>query len=248
MSSLIDEAKRLSEQGRYEESSELIKRALAIMKKNGDVDGLIRLTTCGLPGISYEIDEAVKALGESGDKRAVEPLLGMFMRELESFHRRLEQKRSGLFVAQLVDRNRTLAIVTALGLLDDQRSVEPMIELMDELLETGRPPPVMGFQESKRAMGSFRTFPIFDMNEANDMVEIRACIAWALGSIKDRRAVGPLIRVLHTDWAWASKANAAIALGLIGDERAVEPLRIALKDDDEYVREAAKKALKKFLP
>lgn len=250
MSSLVDEAKRLSEKGRYEESSELIRRALARMKKNRDVEGLIYLATCGLPGVSYEIDEAIEALGERGDKRAVEPLLGMFEQELESFHWRLEQKRSGFSVTKLVDRNRTLAIVTALGLIGDRRSVKPLIELMVELLEIGPPPARarMNFQEFKEMMSSFQTFPIFGMDNANDMAEIRACIAWALGNIKDRRAVEPLIRVLHTDWAWTSRANAAIALGLIGDERSVDPLRIALKDDDENVREKAAEALKKFLP
>ena len=62
--------------------------------------------------------------------------------------------------------------------------------------------------------------------------------AEALGELGDARAVEPLIRVL------GNNPSAARALGEIGDERAVEPLITAL--ENEYVRDAAKEALKKL--
>jgi len=62
--------------------------------------------------------------------------------------------------------------------------------------------------------------------------------AEALGELGDARAVEPLIRVL------GSNPAAARALGEIGDERAVEPLITAL--ENEYVRDAAKEALRKL--
>ena len=42
------------------------------------------------------------------------------------------------------------------------------------------------------------------------------------------------------------RLEAARALGNIGDSRAIEPLIEALKDEDNYVREAARAALEKI--
>jgi hypothetical protein len=68
----------------------------------------------------------------------------------------------------------------------------------------------------------------------------------ALASIKDNRAVRPLIYLLendkHPEIQWAS----AIALGEIGDPIAISPLRTALMSPDKYVRFGSAVALRQL--
>jgi HEAT repeat protein len=73
----------------------------------------------------------------------------------------------------------------------------------------------------------------------------RRAAAYALGEIKDPRAVEPLIQALGDPSGWVCEA-AAYALGEIKDPRAVEPLIAALKDWDYYVPKAAREALVKI--
>ncbi|MFN3699646.1 MAG: HEAT repeat domain-containing protein, partial [Dictyoglomus sp.] len=75
--------------------------------------------------------------------------------------------------------------------------------------------------------------------------DVRGAAAKALGEIKDKRAVEPLISALK-DEDWYVREAAAYALGEIGDSRAVEPLISALKDKDEIFQFVAKEALKKI--
>ena len=71
---------------------------------------------------------------------------------------------------------------------------------------------------------------------------VRKAAAYALGKIKDPRAVEPLIAALKDHNSDVREA-AAYALGKIKDPRAVEPLIAALKDEDSDVRKAAAEAL-----
>ncbi|WP_292387719.1 HEAT repeat domain-containing protein [Methanosarcina sp. UBA5] len=65
---------------------------------------------------------------------------------------------------------------------------------------------------------------------------IRVAAMMALGEMREKAAVDPIIGILTRDYP-SAKAGATIALGKIGDERAVEVLRKEMKDgDDEYVR------------
>jgi len=68
--------------------------------------------------------------------------------------------------------------------------------------------------------------------------------SWVLREIGES-AVEPLIQALRKDERWEVRGLAAETLGEIGDARAVEPLTQALKKD-EWIREAAKRALKKL--
>jgi len=64
----------------------------------------------------------------------------------------------------------------------------------------------------------------------------RVAAMMALGEMREKTAVDPIIGILTRDYPPA-KAGATIALGKIGDERAVEVLRKEMKDGDgEYVR------------
>ena len=66
--------------------------------------------------------------------------------------------------------------------------------------------------------------------------------AWALGELKNPKAVKPLIEALK-DGNWRVRWRAAWALGEIKDPRAVPPLIDALRDEDSRVRESAARAL-----
>lgn len=71
---------------------------------------------------------------------------------------------------------------------------------------------------------------------------IRKKAAIALGEIRPRQAVEPLIKALQDEDRDVRKA-AVIALGEIKDTRSVEPLVIALIDEDVFVREKVVLAL-----
>ena len=75
---------------------------------------------------------------------------------------------------------------------------------------------------------------------------VRAAAITAIGTIKDRDAVIPLINCLH-DKEISIRIGAAEVLGKLGDKRALEPLK-KIRNNDLYseVREAAETALKKI--
>jgi HEAT repeat protein len=79
----------------------------------------------------------------------------------------------------------------------------------------------------------------------NSSPVIRANAARALGRLKSRAAVSPLIELLQ-DSAPDVRARAAEALGAIGDRVSIEPLVQMIKDHAAKVQEAAGAALVKF--
>jgi HEAT repeat protein/WD40 repeat protein len=76
-------------------------------------------------------------------------------------------------------------------------------------------------------------------------LEVRSSAAEALGEIKAKRAVEPLILALNDEDSKVRK-NSVEALGKIGDARVVEPLILALNDEDSKVRKNAVEALGKI--
>ena len=71
---------------------------------------------------------------------------------------------------------------------------------------------------------------------------VRRNSANALGGIGDARAVEVLIEMMSDDYACDGAVGALVSIG----EPAVEPLIKVLSDDEEWVRDAAKDALKKL--
>ncbi len=65
--------------------------------------------------------------------------------------------------------------------------------------------------------------------------------AEALGRMRDRQALDPLLRALQ-DEDWRVRQKAAWALGAIGDPRALQPLRRLTNDPTEGVRDMARQA------
>jgi HEAT repeat protein len=64
---------------------------------------------------------------------------------------------------------------------------------------------------------------------------VRQSAAWALGEIKNKRSVSPIITALENDKSKKVRRAAAMALGEIGDEQSVDALIKALGADREAV-------------
>jgi HEAT repeat protein len=179
---------------------------------------------------------AVKALGKSGDERAVEPLINALKDNWEEYG----------------EWNQHLSVYDnaawVLGDIGDERAIEPLIEALDSKLHHA-----WDYWDSKQGPGVVHALgEIGDARAVEPLIEalgpnvhfgVRRGAAVALGDIGDARAVEPLIRELSCDWDDMIRRFAAIALGKIGDERAVEPLNKVLKDKERHVCRVAARAL-----
>lgn len=96
----------------------------------------------------------------------------------------------------------------------------------------------------KEATHQLTRFPEPRVNErlaevmANDAADnVREEAVRALGSLRDPRAVEPLLKLALRDTTNAETRDFAIkALGAIGDARAIEPLQALLPKADKYFR------------
>ena len=142
---------------------------------------------------------AVNALQDIGDNRAIEPLIEALKNEHKlnirwSIRRGIKKIGGENVVESLInaltddDHKAREAIAEALGGYRDERVVEPLIAALKD--------------EEPR---------------------VREAAARALGDVNDVQAVEPLIEALKDD-DWHVRVSSARALGIIGDERAVEPL------------------------
>ena len=131
----------------------------------------------------------------------------------------------------LTDKDKAVrgAAAEALGLIADPRAVAPLIQSMrDPYL--GRP----SFGEASGALvriGAPAVAPLIALVHDRDFWASIGAI-WALGEIKDPRAVDVLLAVVTTDHTHIVNgrlAYAANALGTIGDPASVPPLIAELK-------------------
>jgi HEAT repeat protein len=207
---------------------------------------------------------AAKALGEIGDERAVEPLIGVLSDDDSGASR---------FAACSQNNHRRVRYTTAeaLGKIGDARAVEPLIGVLSDneqevrkcaaeaLDKIGWVPGTDGQRaayliavedwESLVEWGGAAVEPLIealsDENHCRNTLYIRslrAAAAEALGKIGDARAVEPLIGMLGDEDSDV-RYDAAEALGKIGDVRAVEPLIKALEEGNPS---AATEALAKI--
>jgi len=177
----------------------LFKPNVRRMKVKKDVEGLIK-------ALNYERDHdvrmgAAEALGEIGDKRAVEPLIQ----------------------ALKADSYLQARAAWALGEIGDKRAVKPLIPALQGELDTEV---TLYATQTLIKIGEPAVKPLIQALKRKDS-DVRARAAEALGEIGDKRAVGPLIQALKADSYL--QARAAEALVQIG-EPAVEPLFQALED------------------
>lgn len=164
--------------------------------------------------------QAVYALSELGEERALEP-----------------------FIKALTDHSRSIRSQAAYGLgkLNNERAVEPLIVALQDSSSHVRRNAItsLGQLGDKRAVE-----PLIALLTDSDRL-IRRSAADALSKLADSRAVESLIQLL-TDADHYVRMSAATALGSIRDPRAIEPLVACLGSDDAYIRSSATRALLEF--
>ena len=156
---------------------------------------------------------AVKTIGEIGDKTAVAPLIDV-MDDADASVR----NEAVIALGKIVDPGTVKYLIDALK--DSRYDKERVI---DALGEKGDPVAV-----------DYLTNILKDTSwEAR---KYREAAAKALGKIKDSRAVDSLLMALESKF-YEVRKEAAGALGKIGDEKALLPLIDALNDEDATFRE-----------
>ena len=203
--------------------------------------------------------QALSALGNIGDERALKPLL-ICLREEDTGVRREAVKALRYFdsdraigpiIIALDDRDvgvRREAIATLSFLMKEEQTirkssverkrlaVSPLIRVLEDEDPVVRQEAVraLGYSESYRACIPV-TRVLGDTNK-----EVRMAATKTLGLLRDRRAVEPLIKVLNdNDEDSSVRAQAIIALNRLDSDIIIEPLIKALNDEDKRIRQKA---------
>lgn len=237
------------------------------MKKRKDIKGLIRALDSGDAG---RRKEAVAALHEIGNARAVEPLIDKLKDEKSEIR--------AAAAAALGDFRDTRAVVPlillladiynvvrgsaarALGMLGDERAVQPLIALLND--NAVREP----VQAALEMLGKSAQQPLIAVLGHRDSYTRRAAadvltkLGWAPPTDQDKARLA----VAQQDWRQVRTLGAAgvdalgvalddplssvrreavAVLGSTSDPRAVDLLVARFNDDDEAVRSAAVSAL-----
>ncbi|MCQ8893859.1 MAG: HEAT repeat domain-containing protein [Methanolinea sp.] len=163
-------------------------------------------------------EEAARALGELGDRRAVDPLIGL-----------------------LSDENRYVRREAAksLGRIGDERAIPALISALKDEDRYGRE----GAAEGLGEMGE-KAFPALIEAMENADWHVRMGAAIALRIIGNREALPVLIRAMQDENRFVRR-EVVKSLGRIGDHSVIETLIAALKDPDRSVRLRAVSALSK---
>jgi HEAT repeat protein len=203
------------------EESEQRDEAVLVLARSGNRRGLEELLRV-LPRImgkggrdDWQKFQAVQILGDSGDERAVGPLLALsWWKIMPAVFRALGRLGDARCVDALArglasDREKgRLAAAMALGRLGDERAVDPLILALDDI--DG---------------------------------DVRASAARALAALGDMRALDPLVRLLVGKCRRVRLA-AIDALCQLGNPAAIEPLTDLLSDADPAVSARAAEAVK----
>lgn len=159
-------------------------------------------------GNSQEAYAAVLELGRQGDDKAVDLLVGALAR------------KDG--VARSTARE--------LGKMRNERAIAPLIALL------GDPEVSQAAAEALLAFGPSAVEPLMELLKSGNG-DARERAVFALGELRDKRAVEPLVLVMQTDDVYAVRTAAATALGQIKDARAVWVLVATLQMRDETTPE-----------
>lgn len=163
--------------------------------------------------------DAVDALGEVGDERAVRPLLEL-LRDPDIWIR--------------------CAAARALGQLRPPSAVQPLIEMLRDRT-FGPPLDTACHQAATEALSAYRDERADDMLIAalgDKDADVWQGAATALGAIGSRRALGPLAATLAEDPSLAKRMTALEATARI-DRGSVAPMLVALRDRNKDLRLAA---------
>jgi len=188
---------------------------------------------------------AARALGEIGDKRAVEPLLELMSSTLDPDMRSnviialgatgdirvLEPLIKALDGVKNVDGEELAlhSIINALGNFKDKRAVDALIPLTKHSWAGGSAALALAEIGDKRALD-----PIISILSV-DNYHLRKAAVSALGKFKEDIVVEQIINVMLTDEAPYVILHAVEELGDIGDRRAVAPLiKLISLDHDQW--------------
>jgi len=172
---------------------------------------------------AYIRSVSAEALGEIGDKQAVDPII-------ELLNDKINRGKSQVSAA------------VALGNLGGKKATPA-------LLKSLRSENVYVREASARALGKIGDPTAVDLlieTTDDEGQRVRAAAIEALGKLGSKRAVRTIIGGLNDQDHFAIRKNAAEALGNLGDHLAVEPLIESLKDKDYMVKQNAADALGKL--
>ena len=199
---------------------------------------------------------AIKALGDTGDKKATEPLLRLF--------------------GGGEDETAYVALLEALGSIKDERAVGALLRLLkhrnalvaskaaESLGKIGNKGvvPVLVNVARKSTMTSVRYSAVFALGELGDAepvdmlleflkqedASLRYAAAHSLAMIAEERALDGLLEALSSDTSWGVRWAAAKGVGRIckgkPNRKAVGCLIDALLDENETVRKEALSSLR----
>jgi HEAT repeat protein len=172
--------------------------------------------------------EAVMALGQVGDRRALPEILRVSKTER--------------------DRTVRQAILYTIGKLATDADAPAVEAVLLDSLDSApaesavREAAVYGLGKVRNPRAERRL--IAALNDADPNVQRAA--AEALGDLGSARAIDPLINLLGTPDKPDKNDKYDKKLGKIGNERALRPLLLAVKDENPYVRAAAEAAVKRI--
>jgi HEAT repeat protein len=195
--------------------------ALARMGNKRGLDELLNVfpeIMDGGDGVDWQKFQAVQILGDSGDKRAVGPLLAV--------------ASNGWWKVRP-------AVFLALGRLGDPQGADLLMSALGSYREGER-------EAAAQALGQLRDARAVDplIRALDDIdVEVQASAARALGALGDMRALEPLIRMLGEKRKWTCLA-AIKSLGQLGNPAAIDPLTIISRTGDPDVSAQAAEVVK----
>jgi HEAT repeat protein len=188
------------------------------------------LTNIGHPALDFLISalkvknwevqqKASEALGKIGDKRAIDPL-----------------------IEALEDKNVQREAVEALGKLRASRAVEPLIAMLKvQRINDFDNDIVVALTDIGQPAVDHLIAGLKDINRS-----VRSGVAKALGEIKDKRAIDPLIEVAIYDNDFWVRETAAKALDKLEDDGIVGYFITLLTNEDSKVRKMAAEALREI--
>lgn len=233
-------------------STQHAQRITSIYDKLGFVENHIKTLQEGRSWVDRA--SAAEKLGRVGHARAVLPLVKVLQDAAET----REVKNSAM---------------RALGVIHDERAVEPLIDALglpdpatgqpiaDVLVKFGgmvADPLIKVLSSSKREMQRFWAARVLGRLEDRSAIptllgtlgdhsaKVRAEAAKSLGYMKVHEGVGPLSKMLLEDPVPLVRDASAEALGNVADDRALSSLKEALADLDYDTRRRAMEALEKM--
>ncbi len=190
---------------------------------------------------------AVAALGSSGDARAIEPLAVRLSCESEPMKSEIMLALAKLRGRDEVERLAALLECTssqerlnaarALWVLEDERAIDPLIDLLDYEGLVCKPSilNLVVWRKPAKAIDALIAILAGKCSAVS-----KADAAWALGEIGGPKAIGPLLASLDRDER-ALSLRAVEALGKLEAEEAVQPIARILRSDPYHLlrRQAA---------